>query len=504
MKKIIGLFLLLCILSSSFFSCNGEPPSEVGSKLPSTDADWFHNLDFGGKTIAVRYQESASMRYTKGPDSRGSDSVLDRCYDRNLSVKVTLNLKVDQRVGNNSVEYMNEIALMPESAPDFVLRPNSSTISMALQGYIRNAKKAPADKASYYDFTKSCWLTEFMEGFALDDTKYFALAGDYFLDVLRQAECLYMNTNYFKEKMTDSLEDFYVRIERGNFNADYMQYMVELAYEDRENQGAVDHSDRLGLIWRHGISFNPWVYGADASVFAQDENGEWQLIDNPTAFYDVVEKLLSLCLCDGATGTGGVGNNIATNEDARSFIVEKFVSNDLLFASMFRIGDLEHSKMLTMDHKIAVVYPIIDPDQTDYRTTVYYGAEVGMIPVQAKENFTEVSAYIQLLNEQSPDIVRQYYEESLKFKYSTEAVGAGRMLDVIYDSIVSTAQINIQDAARDESGITDDRVLPRVTLLVTNCISKQQNSFHELWAAYRELYRSGLENLKQKYAALGE
>ncbi len=496
MKRILVLFLALTLALLSLASCTPDDDEVTGTKLPSTEDDWYHAVDFGGQTIAIRYHNGDATVYTKGPDNKGSDSVLDRCYDRNLAVKATLNLKVDPRVGENTPTYMNEIALMPTGAPDFVIMPNDQTISLALQGFIRDAKKTPAGETTYFDFTAKCWYNDFMGGLVLDENQYFGIAGDYFIDVIREAECLYMNTTYYEQKMTDSLDDFYSRVERGNFDADYMQYMIELAYEDNTNQGYVDEGDRLGLIWRQGISFYPWVYGTDTAVIEKNDSGEWNVIDNPTTFGNLVDKLIKVCTAQGAYSVSNISGG---TDAAKSHVMDMFRENKALFAGMFRMGDLENSKMLSMSNKIAVVYPIMNESQYDYRTYVNYEAEVGMIPVQAKQNFTEISAYMQLLNEQSSDIVDQYFEESLKFKYSTEAVGAGRMLDVIYDSIGSSAYKNIMDAARDETGMSMDE-LPQFVYVVLGSVSAKQNNFAADWASYRDAYRTGLNSLKQKFA----
>ncbi len=498
MKRLLVLLLALAMLMPLLVACNNEDPEVTGSRIPSTESDWFHNLDFGGKTIITRYNDSGVEIYMKGPDQKGSDTVLDRCYDRNLSVKATLNLKVEQRVGHNNVEYMNEIALMPTGAPDFITTSYLPTVSMSLQGFIRDVKHAPEGETSYYDFKASCWMEDFMQSFALDDTRYFALAGDFFIDILRDSECLYLNTNYYEEKMTDTLEDFYTRVERGGFDADYMQYMLELAYEDTVNQGYVDEGDRLGMIWRFGHSFYPWIFGTDTSVLSQSGTGEWIILDNPVAFNEMVEEVMKVLTVDGSCV---MSYKEGGTEEAENFIMDKFREGRLLFATLMRIGDLEHSKMLEMQNKLAIPYPITDPSQSDYKTFVNFEAEVGMIPVQAKQNFTEVSAYLQLLNEQSSDIVTQYFEESLKFKYSTEAVGAGRMLDVIYDSIGATRNFNILYQARDESGYSHND-LPRLELIVSGSIGKGQNNFTAQWASYREAYRAGLEEYKRKYAEL--
>ncbi len=496
MKTLLSLFLVLALLLLSLASCNPTGPEDTGSKLDATEEDWYYGVDFNNKSIIVRYHESAASIYTKGPDEKGSDTVLDRCYDRNRSVAATLGLKVASRTGDNSLDYMNEIALMPDAAPDLTILRNDITLTCTLEGYIRQINRAPNGKTSYFDFDAECWYLDFMEGLTMDESKYFAVAGDYFIDVLRQADCLYMNTDYYQEKI-GTLKEFYSLVERGMFNADEMKNMIELAYEDITDQGYVDEGDRLGLLCQRSVSFYPWIYGTDAAVVEKSATEGWVIRDNPQDFVELIDNVIDVYT---ANGTYQTESNLT---DRKNYFMDKFRENGVLFVSTLRMGDLEEQKMQNMDNKIAVVYPKMNRLQGYYRTYVNYDAEVGMIPVQAKQNYTEVSAYLQLLNEQSTDIVDQYFQESLKFKYSTEASGAGRMLDVIYDSIGSSFYKNISDAACGESGYTQSEV-PQLVAMVSKCVGNKQNSFTEQWASYREAYRAGLEKLKGKYAALGE
>ncbi len=497
MKRFILLCLVFSVFALSLASCTPTDPEEVGSRLPSSEDDWFHDLDFGGKTIVVRYNEGDDSVYTKGPDEKGSDTVLDRCYDRNLSVTATLGLKVESRVGENTTTYLNEIALMPSGCPDLVFGKNRYTFSATMQGFLRDARVAPAGEENYFNFESDVWYTDFMAGLTIDRERIFALAGDYFIDVLREAECLYLNTKYYEEKIPDSLQDFYNMVERGRFTGDEMRYMIELAYEDNIHQGYVDMEDNLGLLCRRGTYFYPWMYGSNASLLEETANG-WMFRDNPIEYTNLVDEIMKVYNAIGSyQATTAPGQEATEREE----FLDLFKSGRVLFVNGFTIGDLEHTKMLNMDRKVAVVYPILSRSQGYYNTQIDFNAEVGFLPVQAKQNHAEISAYVQLLNEQSTDIVDQYFEESLKFKYSTEAVGAGRMIDIIHDTVSSGFEREVINAAQNKSGLLNTE-FPFPADMVSSCIRTGQNDFARQWAAVRDAYQDNLQKIKEDYAAL--
>ena len=85
MKKILCLFLAVCLLCASLVACNDSvEPIDGGDK----NGDW-KNLDFGGATLTVSIAnnetkkvtfQSASV-YTKGPDNAAtSEPVQKRCW----------------------------------------------------------------------------------------------------------------------------------------------------------------------------------------------------------------------------------------------------------------------------------------------------------------------------------------------------------------------------------------------------------------------------------------
>lgn len=505
MKKIFAFLLLLSLTVCCVLACAPETdPEPDGEKIPSTEADWFHGLDFGGQTLKIRYNESDATEYIKGPDEKGTDNVKDACYDRNRSVAATLNLRLNQTVGNNTKTYLEEIAML-NMAPDIVITVNDNIMDATLNGHIRNVKVTPSGQTSYFNFDHESWYADFMEGLTLDPDKYFALAGDYFIDVLRYADCLYMNTEYYNQTiasasgMNMSLSDFYEIVEDGGFNGDLWQEMIEAAWQDNgTTRGVVDESDGIGLMCWRGTFFYPLIFGTEASVLEQDGNGEWQMRDTIEDFSALVDQIIPIY-----NGNGSLQNSImgGTTYNKAAYL-DLFKQGNVLFMATQNLGTLEDQKMQSMNNKLAVVYPILAEGQVEYRTYVNYMAEVAAIPVHATQNFSAVSAYLQLLNEQSTTVLNMYFEEALKFKYSTEAVGSGKMLDVIHDSIGSSIYKNLSDAAVGVSGsFNGDR--SQLCGMVADCVHANENQMTTKWATWRDPYKLGLQTLKDKYAKLG-
>ncbi len=495
MKRMIAVFLLPVLFLSLLLSCSPVDVTEEAGTLASAEDDWYYGLDFGGKKLAVRYGEETAMSYTKGPDEKGGDSVLNRCYDRNRTVAATLHLQVEARMGENTLEYMNEIALMPDGCPDLVMLENGQIFYATMNGFLSRVNPQDSEEGEhYFRFQDASWYLDFMQGMSIDKDRLYALAGDYFTDVLRKSQALYLNTNYYREKVASylPLEQLYDMIARGRWNADEMQAMIEMAWEDMGRQGMADSEDGLGFLCRTGGDYYPFMYGTDITVLEMTNDG-WMMKENPLAYSDLVDSIMQIYNADGS-----LLNSSAFPAKEQ---LDLFCRGRVLFTTGFSIGDLERSEMHNMQEKIALVYPLMSNLQGYYRTYVSFHGEIGVIPLRAKQNFKQISAYVQLLNEQSTDIIDEYYEESLKFKYSTEAIGAGRMLDVIHDSIGSGLSYYVTEAAGYEANLPSTAFF---SSLVSTCVHAEENSFLRQWAQYRYAYQGGLDRIKEKYAALAE
>ncbi len=113
---------------------------------------------------------------------------------------------------------------------------------------------------------------------------------------------------------------------------------------------------------------------------------------------------------------------------------QKFMSEGALIISGTQLGDF--GVFRDMEAEVGIIpYPKLDESQADYVTVVHDTAEVGAIPVSAKnpEMTGAVSHLLCRLTHET--VLPAYYEMSLKIKYARDNYTSA-MIDLIHDGIM--------------------------------------------------------------------
>ncbi len=464
---LLSLLLLLSTLVT-FVSCGNEndddpPPNVLPPDAWYNPANGFPEDGFGGRELVIRMSENtraadvgspsgieAPAKYMQGPSDRTPDDVLNMCYDRNKKAAAVLNLKIRYAVepagialGQIAEELQDHVLL--SSAPfDVIVSDVYPVASLALSGSLYNVKKDydPTDtnygaKKNYFDFRHEAWYNEYMNGTTLDENKRYCVAGDYFIDVLRSAHGIYVNTEYFNEICStihmDSVSDLYALIsegdgEAGGWTYDNYRILIEAAWRPTGVGGVTTKEDGIGLLINVDHAVFPLVYSAGFSMIKKTGNSYAMETD--------VSQLsrLASAVFDLTKNTNGV---LYTNRREIPDFRKPFTEGKVLFLGGYWLGDLEHRSFHEMPNKSVVVYPKWDETKINYSTYIHHSAEVGYI-LKNTATFTAASAYLQYLNEESVKMIGRYYEIALKYKYSTDPDPmALEMLDLIHDSFAS-------------------------------------------------------------------
>ncbi len=513
--KIFSALLVSVLLLSSaaaLFSCENGNPQGSGSGTPIQEEGWYSDLNYRGEELKIDQSVNVwsatdsianAAKYTQGPDEKGEDEVANLCYDRNLTVAATLNLAPIYRPTDlryNLIMSYYDNLFSTGTVPDLIINDVYPVLSMTLNGQLVNVKNKNEAKygVNYFDFdavvstggsTQKCWYNDFMEGLTIDESKVYAVAGDYFFDVIRSAHCLYLNTDLFMTKIAPatewkSLEDFYDYIERRAFTYDDFAIMCNLAWEDSgTDQGITDAKDIVGFCYT-GLLY-PFIYGTDLRVLTMN-NGALTVNGSSLALSDFTCQLINFLATDGVLTTAP--------ENPR----QKFTSNQALFASGYWMGDLEYSSFKNMEKKSAVVYPMAKKSYGEYRTYVHDSAEIGYIPVDPvnPSRFSKVSAFLQLSTELSSPIIDVYFNEALKYRDNTDA-SAIRMLDVIHDTIGSSFN---QFVLRQVAVGGNAKLAPHQ--IIGEGVSAMQDKTAQLYAENLYAYEKGLAALQDTFNKL--
>ena len=506
MKRKISLLLALCLIFGCLgilSSCNQEEGPD-DTEIDALDVAWAKDLDFGGVTLTVSqsinvWDQASSIdnaaKFTMATKANNADTVLNACFERNEAVKKTINVKVhyiptDMKY-DALADYIMDVITQSQSI-DLIINDVYAVVPAALNGYLFNIKTQKIkdkDINNYFNLEHASWYDDYMKGLTIDQSKMYGIAGHYFMDLIRTAHCLYMNTEIFEDKCSENypeIDAFYEDVKNGLFTYDMFNDLIYRAWEDAGKRGETDEDDQLGLLTHYYSGMCCYVYGAQISAF--DYSGkEVVLKPNISDEINTVASIIDTVMYQD-------GTYITKAEDQE--VTDTFVSGGTLFVNNKWLGNLEHSAFQAMDHKVALVYPKINEDY-DYSTWVHNSAEIGYIPSTC-QNFEAISAYVQLLNEQSTTIINSYFENQLKYKYNTQETSAAiGMLDLINETIGSPAYEYWEPAI---SALANGIQLPYCVIEAVR--NHNPASAATKYQANLIAYEAGLKTMKEKFKTL--
>ncbi len=439
-KKLLSLLLALALTVSCLVVLASCGPTQDSSSKESTSGtiDPDPDLDFKGKVMKVSQSinvwDSASSipnaeKYTRGPSDIGSDDVLNLCYARNKEVANALNVKIEYQETNyryNEINpYLDQIAVMATAPVDLVINDVYAVKPAMLKGQLYNLKSTAEE--NHFNFEHESWYQDFINGLTYDPSRVYAMAGDYFMDVIRTTHCLYVNTEIFEIQLKDyyeEMKEFYTMIKDGGWTYDEMQTLITAGWKSTSGSSMATPDDEYVGLWCTAS----WGFtlGSGLSMVEKTADGQYVFTEDTSTLSSYAKKLCDLWNADGVY--------YDSSNDA-SVIRQKFTEGSVLFLTGFWMGDLEYSSFYAMEKKSPIVYPKWDESVPKYSTWIHDSAEIGYILTNTA-NFTPMSAYCQLINEKSVEVMQSYYEYALKFGKNTDAE-AVEMLDVIRNSIIS-------------------------------------------------------------------
>ena len=508
-KRLLSLLLALalslsCLAVLSSCDGGGNDSSEKQSESENTPGDdtvWYAGLDFDEHLVVSQsvnlYDTTGSIpnaeKYTRGPDKITADKVLNMCYERNRDVAKALGLTVEFKPVNWSYLDINTnldlLSKKTVSDIDLVINDVIAVTPAMLKGQLYNLKDDAEE--NYFDFTHECWYNDYINGLTYDESRVYAMAGDYFMDVVRSAHCIYVNTEIFEIQLQDnyaSVKDFYQMIKDGEW--DFVEFETLIQEGWKSTSGTTDAvltDEYIGWLTTFG-ALNGTAYGQEISMI--EKNGNTYTMKENTAELDLFTK----ALCE-LYHTDGVleGDSSLVDINGRR---QLFTEGRVLFLSNFWLGDLEFPTFFEMDKKAAIIYPKWDLSK-EYGTWVHDSAEIGYILTNTA-TFTPTSAYCQLLNEKSVAVMREYFEEQIKFKQNTDPY-AIEMLDMIRDTIASPFEFYLTPTAGN------DKIKSGIGILTRDFIPQNNPSAAAThYSSYLPEFRANLANMIAQFNALDD
>ncbi len=447
--RITALCLALLMIFP-FAGCLNKTDKNKNQPVSGEDFS-LEELDFDGETfmihtsinVAAHEGPFRSSNYLiQGEEEVTGDKASDSALQRNKKVEEDLNIRFSYI--ESDFEYTvvgQEVRSVVQAGADGIhLIINDNVCArLTAEGLFHDA-----NYGRYFNFDESYWYDGFMESSSLDANTRFLLAGDYFIDVIRQSHCLIMNKDYYTE-LGGNPELIYDLVRNGDWTMDAMLsiinggkesynyltgetgYSYESTYIDTQGNHKRDTRDKYGIImWQWWGPMIPFITSCDPGFIARNEDGYPIITVNNERTVQMAEKLTRMFHTDRAAM--GVHTSIEKT-------MNSFVEGNTLFLTCMTLGYLESALFANSEVNMAILpYPKLDDLQADYVTTAN-GGEVGFIPATLSFNELDyVSAVVEYLNQMSAQtVIPKYYESTLKVRYARESANAD-MIQLIHDS----------------------------------------------------------------------
>lgn len=502
--KWLVLTLVLVLLLGVFFAC-GKDDMEGGSKVAGAGAGTrWEDVDFSGTALKIsisveQYDNKATIpssdRYIRGSDQNMSDTVLNMAFNRNEEVEDILGIKIyyqEVRHQYDDVQqYIEELVMAANSAtPDIFIDDVFGSIRSAMSGKLYNVMDQ--DEENYFIFDEEHgWYTGYMDGLTFNPSVKYILAGDYFIDVLREAHVLFVNIDRYEEVIGDIEANLYADITAGLWTYDYLAELADLGWDpgpDNKTGSAMADDDVIGFAI-DSIAVYPFLYGSNSNSLYTVEQGQYTVLyENPT-YFTFASDIFNLLTAQAVYRTSELGNGTRTST--------MFANGNVLIAEGMWLSDLENPEIRNMeDRKGIVVYPKQNAQTAGYNTYIHDIAEVGSIAMSTQK-FSACTAYLACVNEFSGEFVNEYKQYAVKFKYNTDPA-TGAMIDLIYNTIGSPFEgimgtLAFEQVSAYGNGVTT----PKEAL--KSCVNGKNNTFVNVYQTSHNVYVSGINALMAKF-----
>ena len=502
----VALLLCLVLCVFAFASCDkhkkkdqtttekqDETPSVTESKWPGIgkEVSAFAEED---RKIRIQYDMSTNNgekvatndKYIQGPDAISNETakIDQKVYHRNKDARELLGLTIeydywngtDVTWGKQARKIRELVEANDSTAPDlFIDMLYDLNNAMTSLGVFKDVKSLPG---SYFDFSTDGWMKEWMDSLSFTGDRAYILGSDYFLDILRAMGVLPFNMDLMDanaSKLAPALfneslaagetmsQRFFDFVEDEKWTWDALGKLCEAVHVDRGTVGQNDFDDVLGILVDKysGLQSSLIVYSTGVPLI------EVAPIEDPSSEYNgknwanyYPDSSLLGDIFDAVSGVfkgNGAFVTSFTPDSGKGFAdhYAKFAENTLLFAGPAVLAALEDDEFQQMEYTWSVVpLPKTSVDK-EYNTMIHNIADAGAINVRTTAGKARaLSAYLQYCTEHSADIKEEFLQTVTKYKTTTYNQGTDRMLDLIYDHIITGRDKALEDAAEKTSGKT--------------------------------------------------
>ncbi len=425
---------------------------------------------------------SKNDKYVVGPDeiTPGETPLIEQMvYERNKAAFDLLQVNVEEYIywdydwSKQAEQIKTVVQGNASNAPDLFVNMISDLNMATLNGVFKDVRSIPN---AYFDFEANGWMTDYMNSLSLTGDRSYVLAGDYFLDVLRAMGVIPVNITMMDEnavKLASAIigEDdalgageelsarFFDYVEQGKWTWTTLQKLCEAIWVDENGDGQDSITDVLGIVTDNfgGLAHEMYIFSASGDDLfdvrpIEDETSKYNNKDwiyysqDSTALGKIFDAVAAVHTGKGSMITTGNFQANTAEKPGAAYHRMKFAEGTMLTAGTVVLGALEDESFQQMTDIFTVVpLPKISEDK-QYNTVIHTIGDAGAINVNTNPRKARVlSAFLQYNCEHSAEIRREFLEIVMKYKTTVYNQGTDRMLDIIYDSVITGRDKMIED-----------------------------------------------------------
>lgn len=429
LATVMSVLLIVCTLLTLVSCAGGKKDDEV---KPQINRDWYdnlgeHNLDGYTVKFAVSEAQDGDTFHKRSimAEADNGDSVDAAVFARNKAIEARFNCTIEltyYTTDNLSTAISNELMSGGE-AYDVIAARQYDDIALCSKGYLVDIAKDEEVKPyiQWKDNEFPYWGERYIDGMSYKGQVYW-LAGDLCLRYTGGFYCTFVNGTVYEEFLKESEGSIYDIVRDKKWTIEKMKQFSDAAttVEDTTIDELIASGGVTGVAMTIWDNTNGWAVAAGVNFSQKNKDGSVSLTFNAKnstldSFYT---KYMQLIDSKGVT-------KAATYDDGfRAFIS----NNTLMVPGRLNQAEMFLSGVMTDPYYI-VPCPLLEEGK-EYRSSVHdainiYGISAG------SENKKATAIVLEALCAESYRSVRpRYYDDALKFKYTTDMDSAA-MIDII-------------------------------------------------------------------------
>ena len=440
MSLLLAILMLLSV-TAVFASCGetNEDTQQTKDPLANTESEGesvdtrFDGINYDGREFRIYTSTNISTMgkgnsnfLIEGTGETEGGLVNDAVLERNIQVEDLLGVElVFTQADLTYAEVAGDLRKYTQSGDDvfdLVINDIYAYAELIIEGNFRNV----LDDECVFDFERDYWYKDYMEDLRLVNGYQYVLAGDYFIDILRDAHLLLLNKQIYMDYYNRSADEIYDVVSNYEWTYDKMNEIISDKYADKNLNGAKDKGDQFGFMepefWGGSI---PFSVSGNPTFITRDEDGYPEVIVHEG---------------DRANQLATAMSNLFNNESASvgltldNELLTAFTQDECLIVGYQRLGSLENSILRQMEGDAAVLpYPMLHASDKKYTTSAHDTTEMGAI-LATSTDLAYISTVVEVLNrETAKTLIPVYYKECLQVQCVDDEKAAS-MIDIIHDN----------------------------------------------------------------------